>query len=104
MYASTQPLDFLARTKNPSFPNRKLQVSYKVKFSYVYPGFQMDARQVSMSPDRKAGRMRVPARVSSGQVYRFSPGNREAHPRSWAQGGSVRLDFYVLRPEKKAGK
>jgi len=28
MYASAQPLDFLARTKNPSFPNRKLPVSH----------------------------------------------------------------------------
>jgi hypothetical protein len=28
MYASAQPLDFLVRTKNPSFPNRKLVVSH----------------------------------------------------------------------------
>ncbi len=61
MYASAQPIDFLApfgaalgnpemaghqtvraRTKNASFPNRKLLVSYKVKFSYVHPGFRMD--------------------------------------------------------------
>jgi hypothetical protein len=41
-YASAQPLDFLARTKNASFPNRKLPVTYKVKFSYVHPGFRMD--------------------------------------------------------------
>ncbi|MGO9020982.1 MAG: hypothetical protein ACLQVJ_21780, partial [Syntrophobacteraceae bacterium] len=53
-YASAQPLDFLApfgaalgnpemaghqtvraSTKNASFPTQKLQVSYKVKFSYV---------------------------------------------------------------------
>src|SRR6266568_5257279 len=27
-YASAQSLDFLARTKNPSFPNRKLVVSH----------------------------------------------------------------------------
>jgi hypothetical protein len=39
-----------ARTKNASFPNRKLPVTHKVKFSYVdkvkfsyvYPGFRMD--------------------------------------------------------------
>ncbi|MGA3115336.1 MAG: hypothetical protein ABSF90_13000 [Syntrophobacteraceae bacterium] len=39
-----------ARTKNASFPNRKMLVSYKVKFSYVHkvkfsyvhPGFRMD--------------------------------------------------------------
>ena len=30
MYASAQALDFLARTKNPSFPNRKLQASHPV--------------------------------------------------------------------------
>ena len=60
-YASAQPIDFLApfgvalgnpemegrqtvraRTKNASFPNRKLPVSHKVKFSYVHPGFRMD--------------------------------------------------------------
>ena len=28
MYASAQSLDFLAWTKNPSFPNRKLLVSH----------------------------------------------------------------------------
>jgi hypothetical protein len=28
MYASAQFLDFLARTKNPSFPNRKPTVSH----------------------------------------------------------------------------
>jgi hypothetical protein len=27
-YASAQPLDFLAKTKNPSFPNWKPEVSY----------------------------------------------------------------------------
>ncbi|MGA3115523.1 MAG: hypothetical protein ABSF90_13950 [Syntrophobacteraceae bacterium] len=61
MYASVQTLDFLApfgaalgnpemtgrqtvraMAKNASFPTRKLLVSYKVKFSYVHPGFQMD--------------------------------------------------------------
>ncbi len=60
-YASAQPIDFLApfgaalgnpemaghqtvraSTKNASFPTRKLQVSHKVKFSYVHPGFRMD--------------------------------------------------------------
>jgi hypothetical protein len=30
MYASAQSLDFLAWTKNPSFPNRKLLVSHPV--------------------------------------------------------------------------
>jgi len=30
MYASAQALDFLVRTKNTSFPNRKLQVSHPV--------------------------------------------------------------------------
>jgi len=30
MYASAQALDFLAITKNPSFPDRKLQVSHPV--------------------------------------------------------------------------
>jgi len=30
MYASAQPLDFLARTKNASFPNLKLLVSYRM--------------------------------------------------------------------------
>jgi hypothetical protein len=30
MYASAQALDFLARTKNTSFPNRKLQASHPV--------------------------------------------------------------------------
>ena len=30
MYASAQALDFLARTKNTSFPNRKLLVSHPV--------------------------------------------------------------------------
>jgi hypothetical protein len=30
MYASAQPLDFLARTENASFPNRKLQVPHPV--------------------------------------------------------------------------
>jgi len=39
MYASAQPLDFLARMKNASFPNWKLQMSHKVKFSYVDPVF-----------------------------------------------------------------
>ena len=41
MYASAQALDFLARAENPSFPNRKLLVTYKVKFSYVHPGSRM---------------------------------------------------------------
>ncbi|MFZ0932576.1 MAG: hypothetical protein WAN11_28510, partial [Syntrophobacteraceae bacterium] len=62
-YGSAQPIDFLtpfgaalgnpemagrqtvrARTKNASFPTRKLLVSHKVKFSYVYLGFRMDTR------------------------------------------------------------
>jgi len=30
MYASAQALDFLARTKNSSFPNPKLQLSHPV--------------------------------------------------------------------------
>ncbi len=50
MYASVQTLDFLAMAKNAFFPNWKLLVSYKVKFSYVdkvrfsyvRPGFRMD--------------------------------------------------------------
>jgi hypothetical protein len=49
MYASAQPLDFLARTKNPSFPNRKLLVSYKVKFSYVHHGFRMETSYIVAS-------------------------------------------------------
>jgi hypothetical protein len=28
MYASARSIDFLARTKNPRFPNRKLKVSH----------------------------------------------------------------------------
>jgi len=38
MYASAQPLDFLARTKNASYPNRKLQVSQPVSFDVEKPG------------------------------------------------------------------
>jgi apolipoprotein N-acyltransferase len=45
MYASAQPLDFLARTKNPSFPNWKLIVSHPefpdghyLKKRWVQPG------------------------------------------------------------------
>jgi hypothetical protein len=34
VYASAQSLDFLARTKNPSFPNRKPIVSH--------PAFRME--------------------------------------------------------------
>jgi hypothetical protein len=55
MYASAQPLDFLARTKNASFPNRKLPVSYP-----VFPdGHQLDwgltfrACHGSFSPSRE---------------------------------------------------
>gem|GEM_PF-3853186 len=40
-YASAQPLHFLARTKNPSFPDRKLTVSHPVfpdgHFLILYP-------------------------------------------------------------------
>lgn len=36
MYASAQALDCLARTKDPSFPNRKLTVSHPV-FSGGHP-------------------------------------------------------------------
>ncbi len=55
MKVSAQPLDFLARTKKAFFLGQKSEsktaVSYKVKFSYVdkvkfsyvYPGFWMDA-------------------------------------------------------------
>jgi len=46
MYASAQALDFLAGAKNPSFQRRKLDVSYKVKFSYVYPGFRIETSQL----------------------------------------------------------
>ncbi len=38
MYASAQSLDFLARTKNATYPNRKLQVSQPVSFDVEKPG------------------------------------------------------------------
>ncbi|MGO9019773.1 MAG: hypothetical protein ACLQVJ_15640 [Syntrophobacteraceae bacterium] len=49
-----------ARAKNASLPNRKLQVSYKVKFSYVHPGFRMDTAEPSLrSGSRVTSRKRV---------------------------------------------
>ena len=60
VYASAQALDFLARTKNASFPDRKLQVSYKLTLSSRSvipavllrrwdrrPGFRRSARRYS---------------------------------------------------------
>jgi len=42
MYASAQPIDFLARAKNASFPNCKLLVSFRsfrMETSIVIAGF-----------------------------------------------------------------
>ncbi len=70
MYASAQPLDFLARarpgpdpgTKNPSFPNWKLQVSHKMKFFYVDPAFP-DGRHKLIRFRRQSGK--VPGRTKA---------------------------------------